>query len=124
MSCSERAGHLALGHEVVAYCPSCGDEVPGAPYTMGSLDRAPSQLYLRTSPDRFTNLATLVGCDAGSAPHSLRVETDHGMLIVPDATPVPHTDAAIPWQLGAIPVLVVWLLLRRRNPLEPRAANL
>jgi hypothetical protein len=125
MSCSERAGHLALGHEVVAYCPSCGDETPGVPYKMGTLDRAPSQLYLRTSPDQFTNLATLVGCDAGAAPHSLRVENDHGMVIVPNPVVPSAEPDDVPWGLVAVPVFVVCVLLaRRRRPMEPRAVKL
>jgi len=128
MSCSERAGHLALGHEVVAYCPSCGDEAPGIPYTAGTLDRAPAQLYMRSAADHYANLATLVGCEVpAGTPRGLHIERDHGVLIVPDpVVPMPARSAtAAHWELAALPVLLLlWVGIRRRRTMVPRAVNL
>ena len=115
---------------VVTFCPRCGDRVPGLPheYTGGPLDA--TQTYVQTSPDRYDNMARLAGHATAGMPAYLRVEHDHGEVIVPvqdDPAPVivqaavPHYDLAI--GLSVVGTLLLALgvrKLRRRRRHVPR----
>lgn len=115
---------------IVTFCPPCGDRVPGLPheYIGGPLDA--TQTYVQTSPDRYDNMARLSGHATSGMPAYLRVEHDHGEVIVPvqdDAAPVivqrmaPHDDLAI--GLGIVGTLLLGLAarrLRRRRRHVPR----
>ncbi|MBV8757389.1 MAG: hypothetical protein JO257_08950 [Deltaproteobacteria bacterium] len=115
---------------VVTFCPPCGDRVPGLPheYTGGVIDA--TQTYVQISPDRYENMARLAGHSTNGGPAYLRVEHDHGEVIVPvkdDAAPivieaaVPHYDLAV--GLGIVGTLLLGLAaraLRRRRRHVPR----
>lgn len=123
--CRQTADARAHGKQVVEYCADCGDVAPGVPYIADGPLRDPAHTYVRTSDDRFDRLC---GTDA------LRVseETATGILIVPDpvatssaasAVPDPIGSLAIAFVLGACATVTV-RTLRRRRPMEPRAARL
>ena len=100
----------------VTFCPPCGDRVPGLPHEYTGGDA--TYTYVQTSPDRYDNLAGL--------PTYLRVEHDHGDVIVPvyarAAAPEPHYDLAV--GVSVLATLVVTLVavraLRRRRRHVPR----
>jgi len=114
---------------IVTFCPPCGDRVPGLPheYTGGPLDA--TQTYVQTSPDRYDNMARLAGHGRNGMPAYLRVEHDHGEVIVPvqdDPAPVvvvraPHDDLAIGLSIvGTLLLALAAHKLRRRRRHVPR----
>ncbi len=109
----------------VTFCPPCGDRVPGLPHEYTGGDA--TYTYVQTSADRYDNMARLSGHVAPGMPAYLRVEHDHGDVIVPvqdDAAPVtvePHYDLAI--GASVVATLLVTLAvraLRRRRRHVPR----
>jgi hypothetical protein len=79
---------LAARPEIVTFCERCGDRVPGEPHLYAGEQVDFATTYVHTRPQRYENLALLAGCSSEGAVPSLHVEDDHGMLIVPDDTPV------------------------------------
>jgi len=115
---AERAAALVRSaHQIVRYCAACGDAAPEAPddiadVTVGecavSVGGTPLDLahsYIDISQRRFDNLLLLAGGTTDAAP-GLRVqsETERGVLIVPDPTPVaPLRVVTAPPQLVVVP---------------------
>lgn len=115
---------------VVTFCPPCGDRVPGLPHeTTGGLDGTQVYTYVQTSPDRYDNMARLAGKQTHGMPAYLRVEHDHGDVIVPvqdDGAPVvvlraPHDDLAVGLSIvGTLLFALGVRALRRRRRHVPR----
>ena len=133
-TCNDIADGILGAHAnvaIVTFCESCGDRVPGLPhpYDGGALDLATT--YVQTTPDRYDNLAELAGCSAGGNAPSLRIEHDHGDLIVPERLPgkpvvvvqaaVPHDELAIGGSVAGTLILVIAVrALRHRRAHRPR----
>lgn len=123
---------LASRPEIVNFCERCGDRVPGEPhrYAPGEPGQWLATTYLHTEPDRYENLALLVGCSSEGAVPSLHVEHDHGALIVPDDAAVqpllaaakePETHYGLVGGFSALATIgVVLVVRRRRRTHEPR----
>lgn len=102
---------------VVTFCPPCGDRVPGVPHEYTGGDA--TFTYVQTSVDRYDNMARLSGHAAPGVPAYLRVEHDHGDLIVPvqdDAAPEPHYDLAVGVSVVATLLFVLTARALRRRP--------
>jgi hypothetical protein len=122
---------LAPRPEIVTFCERCGDRVPGEPHRYGGERLDFATTYIHTRPQRYENLALLVGCSSEGAVPSLHVEDDHGTLIVPDDTPVaplvvheeavPHYDLVAGISiLGTLGALFIVRRARRRGTHRPR----
>jgi hypothetical protein len=101
----------------------------------------PTATYVQTTPERFDNLALMLGEAADGAAPSLRVEhvTEGSVLIVPDTVmPAPKTftpapivvvERTNPWAVviaGGGVTSALWLALlrlRRRRHHRPRLAG-
>jgi hypothetical protein len=84
---------LASRPMLVELCEPCGDTAPGLPFTVSRFvhgDRDLAYTYVQTSKTRYENLAMLVDCPVTGVSPSLAVtgETEHGVLITADTTPV------------------------------------
>jgi hypothetical protein len=84
---------LAEGPKLVELCEPCGDKAPGLPFTVSRFvhgERDLAYTYVQTSNTRYENLAMLVDCPVRGVSPSLVVtgETEHGVLISADLTPV------------------------------------
>jgi hypothetical protein len=129
---------LAQHPTIVTFCEPCGDRVPREPVQWAGEPVDPATTYVQTSPERFDNLAVLLGEPVDGVSPSLRVEaaTSDGVLIVPDTIahppvafeppPVVVVEQTTHW--GAIAVgcgatSALWLAalrLRRRRHHRPR----
>jgi hypothetical protein len=129
---------LAQHPTIVTFCEPCGDRVPREPVQWAGEPVDPTTTYVQMTPERFDNLAVLLGTPADGVSPSLRVEsaTADGVLIVPDTvahppvtfTPPPVVVVAEDSHWGAIAVgcgatSALWLAalrLRRRKQHRPR----
>lgn len=129
---------LAQHPTIVTFCEPCGDRVPREPVTWRGEDVDPATTYVQTTPERFDNLAVLLGTPVDGVSPSLRIEsaTADGVLIVPDT--VAHAPLALPpppvvvveesnhWgaiAAGCGATSALWLValrLRRRRHHRPR----
>jgi hypothetical protein len=93
---ARRVDQLLADHpKLVELCEPCGDKVPGLPFTVSRFvhgERDLAYTYVQTSSTRYENLAMLVDCPVRGVSQSLVVtgETEHGVLITADTTPVTH----------------------------------
>jgi hypothetical protein len=91
---ARRVDQLLADHpKLVELCEPCGDKAPGLPFRVSQFvhgERDLAYTYVQTSNTRYENLAMLVDCPVRGVSPSLAVtkETEHGMLISADTTPV------------------------------------
>lgn len=122
---------LATKPELVTFCERCGDRVPSEPHVYAGERLDLATTYVQTRPQRYENLALLAGCSSEGGVPSLHVEDDHGLLIVPDDTPVvplvvhdevvPHYDLVAGLSvLGTVGALFIVRRARRRRTHHPR----
>jgi hypothetical protein len=104
---------LTAKQQFLELCEPCGDQAPGIPQRVQSVDIASPQadyrevslngkgidlayVFVKTDDTRYQNLAALAGCPATGVSPSLTIEaeTTNGVLISADNKPTPPPQAA------------------------------